>query len=151
MAVILLNQSKPHIYSNKKSDSIKHNPVDVNVEQGSKAADQEPNLDRKDLDQVEYDERPKQKIQENLTYRHPDDQKSYEFKVSNSDNDQPDRFRIWHENGQLAIEAEMYEGKRHGKYIAWHENGTKAEEGAYLNTDLQNYFGIGWSDTLIYY
>ena len=62
-----------------------------------------------------------------IRFLHHNGRKSYELTT----NDGVDRLATWYENGQLAIDAEILNGKRHGKIITWHDNGQKAEEGSY--------------------
>ena len=57
-----------------------------------------------------------------------DGQSIYEY---NHNDSLPDKLLISHGNTQVAIDAEMQEGIRDGRFLAWHENGSKAEEGYY--------------------
>lgn len=39
--------------------------------------------------------------------------------------------RVWSEGGVLVLEAEMTDGRYHGRYASWWENGNRREEGRF--------------------
>lgn len=71
---------------------------------------------------------------ETLVETWPDGSKRIERQVVRDEGGRPiddGDWRSWHENGQLAAEGSMKEGKRVGMWRTWHANGQLASKGSY--------------------
>jgi antitoxin component YwqK of YwqJK toxin-antitoxin module len=52
----------------------------------------------------------------------------------------PTLSRMWHENGQLALESTLVDGKMHGEAFAWHENGEIAARNHFKDDEMHGLF-----------
>jgi len=76
------------------------------------------------------------------TEHYPNGQKKSEINYAKGAEHGP--IKMWHENGNVALEGEFYFGQQYGVITSWHENGNKSGHVEYDKNGTQIGLSISW-------